>query len=357
MEFKALTNEQVRIITSKAKPEPKFFTEKLFTRTHLSKTDDVLIEALPDGGRKLAPRVHPLMPGRPVSGTGSEVSRFRPTYLKFNTPVDPSGIYEISDVDPFSVLHNEDPMRRHADARAAIIRKHSESIYRTWEFMGAMAAINGYVDTEYLGAPAERVVFGRDAGLTFVNAAGAYWDAAGADILGDVRRFKRAMSDVDGGGTAKIMLVGSKVAEVVMKSAFDGQLKNLMDTRYGTDGTKLVRGLKDDEPISYIGSISGLIDIYEYTATFEDTDNAGNDVTVKPLGDNEIAMFAADIGGVKAFGRIKDLAADYANVPIFGRNIVNMNTDPATESVTHQSAPILVPAYPNRTLKATVLAA
>lgn len=356
MEFVALTNDKVRILTSKAKPQPKFFTEKLFKRTHLSKTDEVAIEALPDGGRMLAPRVHPLMPGRPVSGTGSAVSRFRPTYLKLNTPVDPSGIYEVTDADVWSVLHNDDPMQRLAAERARIIKKHTEMIDRTWEYMAAMAAIHSYVDTEYLGAPQERVYFGRDAALNFVNTAGTRWDEPGADILGDIRAKKRAMSEIDGGGHARTMLVPPRIADILIKSAFDGQLKGLMDTRFGTDGTNLIKGLKDDEPISYIGTISGLVDIYEYSATFEDINNEGAEITVKPLADNEIAMFAADIGGVKAFGRIKDQAANYAAAPWFGRNIVDMNADPARESIAHQSAPIMIPAYPNRTLKATVLA-
>lgn len=354
--IRTLTAQESRIVIEKAKPKPTFFLDKVFTRTITSDNDVINIEALPDNGRKLAPRVSPRMPGLPVGTSGSRVTSVRPTYLKLNTPVDPAGIFEASDADPFSILTERDAMTRHANARANIIKDHVSRIYQTWEFMAAMAAINGYVDTSYLGSPQERVYFGRDAGLTFVNASGAYWDASGASILDDISRFKAAMNDADGGGKAAVMLVGSRVANVLTKSALNGELKELMDTRYGADGTNLIKGLRDGEPISYLGRISGLIDVYEYSAVFEDIDNAGNTVSIKPLGDNEIAMLGHNIEGYKAFGRIKDLAANYKAYPIFGRNAV-IEGDPQVEFVAHQSAPIMIPAAPNRTLKATVLAA
>lgn len=356
MTIRVLSAQESRILIEKSKPKPTFFLDKIFTGLITSDTDVINIEALPDNGRKLAPRVSPRMPGLPVGTTGSRVTSFRPTYLKLNTPVDPSGIFEATNADPFSVLYERDAMKRHANARANIIKDHVSRINQTWEFMAAMAAINGYVDTAYLGAPQERVEFGRDAALTFVNATSAYWDAAGASILDDLKRFKRAMSDADGGGKAAFMLVGSRVADVLTKSALSGELKDLFDTRYGMDGTTLVRGLREDEPISYLGRISGLGEVYEYSAVFEDVDNDGAPVSIKPLKDNEIAMFAANIEGYKAFGRIKDLAAGYKAYPIFGRNGI-VEGDPQVEFVAHQSAPIMIPAAPNRTLKATVLAA
>jgi len=355
MKIKTLTNAQMRIITEKAKPEPKLFLNKYFTRTHLSKTDKIHIEELPDGGRRLAPRVHPRLPGRPVGTSGSDVKSFSPTYLKLNTPIDPGGIDTTTDIDPYSVLYEEDMMVRHANSRANITKEHVSRIDRTWEYMAAMATCNSYVDTEYLGNPAERVFFGRDSALTITLAPSAYWDLGGASLIDPISEFKRAMADVQGGGIAKYMLVGSKVARIIRKSAFNGELKELMDARYGTDGTRLVRGLPDDEPISYLGNISNMLDVYEYTGVFEDVANDGSFQTIKPIEDNEIVITAADIGGIKAFGRIKDLAANYNTIPVFGRNLINEG-DPQTESIVHQSAPIMVPAYPNRTLKAKVLA-
>lgn len=355
MTIRTLTAQESRILIEKAKPEPTFFLDRVFKGLITSDTDVINIESLPDNGRRLAPRVHPLLPGKPVSGSGSAVTSFRPTYLKLNTPVDPSGVFEAYQADPFSVLTDSDAMTRHNRVRSNIIKDHVARIQRTWEYMAAMAAINGYVDTEYLGTPQERVYFGRDAALNFVNSAGAYWDDPGASIVDDLRRFKRAMNDADGGGKAAYLLVGSRVADEFTKSAATGELKDLMDTRYPLDGTALVRGLRSDEPISYLGRISGLLEVYEYSATFEDVDNAGNAVIRKPLADNEIAMLAANIDGYRAFGRIKDLAANYKALPIFGRNFISEG-DPQIESVAHQSAPIMIPAAPNRTLKAKVLA-
>lgn len=356
MTIRVLTAQESRILIEKSRPKDTFFLKNIFTKMIQSDNNVINIESLPDNGRRLAPRVSPRVPGLPVNSYGSKVTSFRPTYLKLNTPVDPTGIFDTSSSDPFSVLFDRDPMTRHTNARANIIKDHVSRITQTWEFMGAMAAINGYVDTSYNGNPQERVDFGRDPSLTFVNAPAAYWDASGVSLVSDIRRFRKAMNEADGGGKASIMVVGSNVADVISKSAAEGELKELMNKNYGNEGTEMIRGLGDDEPISYLGRISGLLDVYEYSAVFEDIDNEGNRVSIKPLGDNEIAMFASNVEGYKAFGRIEDLAAGYKSYPIFGRNAVNEHSDPQVEFVAHQSAPIMIPAAPNRTLKATVLA-
>ena len=68
--IRTLTAQESRIVIEKAKPKPTFFLDKVFTGTITSDTDVINIEALPDNGRKLAPRVSPRMPGLPVGTSG-----------------------------------------------------------------------------------------------------------------------------------------------------------------------------------------------------------------------------------------------------------------------------------------------
>ena len=355
VKFAPLTSQQIqKIVVERKRAEPSIFMDRFYTTVVRSKTATIAIEDLPESGRKLAPRVSPIVPGKPISKQGSEVKAVKPTYLKLNTPVDPNRNVMVSGSDVFG-LFSADPETEIVRERSRIIDEHTSRIYRTWEYMGACAAIDGFVDTEYEGAPQARVNFGRDPSLTVTKLPAAYWGASGVSVLDDIQDFKRLMNDAVNGGKAAIMLVGSKVAAFLVKQAREGgELHELLDTRYGAESA-FIRGLRGDEPVTYLGRLSGMLDIYEYDAAYETLDNDGNVVTKRPLEANEIAMFAADFGGVAAFARIEDMAANYQPLPVFGRNFV-VEGDPQREVVAHQSAPIMIPTAPNRTFKATVMA-
>lgn len=355
--FAPLTRTQMqKIVVERKRAEPSIFMDRFFKEVVRSKTNLIVIDDLPEGGRRLAPRVSPLVAGKPISKVGSEARAVRPTYLKLNTPVDGNRNQISGGNDILSAMLSGDPAQEHARERARVIVEHTQRIYRTWEYMGSFAAINGFVDTEFEGAPLARVDFGRDPSLTVVKTAGTYWGEDGVSILDDVQDWKRLMNNAVNGGRAAVMMVGSKVASVMVKAARkDGELHELLDTRYGAESSFL-RGLRGDEPVNYLGRMSGMIDVYEYDAQYETLDNDGNIVTKRPLAENEIAMFAADIGGVAAFAKIEDLAANHEPLPIFGRNFI-VTGDPDREVITHQSAPIMIPTMPNCTFKATVMAA
>lgn len=355
VQFAPLTANQLqKIRVSRKRAEPTFFLDKFFSVKVQSKTGTILIETLPEVGRRLAAFSSPLVPGKPITGKGSAIAALKPAYLKHTTPVDPSS-QVVTAGDDFGLLSG-DPALEHVRERLRITLEHNARIERTWEYMAAFATIHGYIDTEYEGAPQSRINFGRDAALTVTKTAGTYWGTAGVSIIDDIQTYKGLMSDAENGGRAKIMLVGTKVAALLVKEARkDGELHELLDTRYGVDSS-FVRGLRDDEPVNYLGRLSGMIDVYEYDASYETIDNDGQRVTVRPLAANEIALIAQDFVGIRGFGRIEDLAANYAPVEIFGRNFIAEGS-PQREVVDHQSAPIMIPAEPNKTLKATVMAA
>ena len=357
MNIQTLSVEQMRVIVERSEPKLRTFLSRFYgsRRPLLVPTDVIPVESLPDQGRRLAPRVAPHIPGKPIASRGTSTRAFKPTYLKLNTPVEPGDVMAISGGDLFSVNAVGSDMQRHTAERARIINQHVERITDTWEYMAATAAIQGYVDTEYEGAPLERVYFGRDDALTVVKSAGSHWGDEGVSVIDDIQSWRKLMNDAENGGVATVAFVGSKVASFLVKQSREGgELHDLLDTRYVPDGTTMTRGLRGVEDVNYLGRLSGLIDVYEYLATFEDSDAEGNRIQRKPLGDNQIALFAQDFGGVMVFGKIKDLAAGYRAVPTFGRNFVEEG-DPQREVVLHQSAPIMVPSMPNRTFLATVL--
>ena len=354
-EFTTLSSAQIqRIRVSRQRTEPRFFLDRFYKRKVFSTNKaGILVEELPENGRKLAPFSSPMLAGRPVAGNKSRVSIIKPAYLKHTTPVIPGGQVVVSG-DAFGVL-NSDPNLEHARERGRIVVEHSNRIERTWEFMAAFAAINGYIDTSYEGVPEARIDFGRANNLTVVKSAGTFWGDPNISILDDTQDYKRRVSDAENGGSIGFMLVGSKVANLMVKQARkDGELHELLDTRYGADSAFL-RGLRGDEPVQYIGRLSNMVDVYEYDVAYQTLDNDGNVVTVRPLLPNQIALIGKDFEGVQGFGRIEDLGANYAAVDMFGRNFVTASS-PSHEFVDHQSAPVMIPCETNKTLVATVMA-
>lgn len=357
MQFKTYSASQIRGLIDLARPKPTLFLDKFYPGNLRSDTDIIHIESLPNKGRKLAPRVSPLAPGRPIGNRGTSVQTFRPTYLKYSTPVDADGPVDTTPVDLFSVNYVSDPEQRRINERNRILIEQTEDTYQTWEWMGAMAAIHGYVDTSYIGKPEQRVYFGRDPSLTVTKTDGTYWGQNNVSILEDLDSWRRLMHAAPGGMAGSFAIAGPAVQDEINRSMRKGELKDLIDTRYGPDGTTLTRGLVDVDDISFMGRISGKMELYGYSAKFEDKNQLGEIFEHQPLGDNEIAIFAKNIEGTKAFGRIRDDDAGNKPIPLHIKNYRSMQNDRNVEHIVAQSAPIMIPGAPNRTFKATVLPA
>lgn len=361
MTIRTFNASEMRKIIDQSRPRPTFFLDKFYPETVRADNNLITIESLPNRGRKLAPRVHPYAPGRPIGNSGTDVRAFRPTYLKHSTIVDPFGPVELETVDVFSVNYEVSPESRVTKERARITKQHVENITDAWEWMAAMATINGWVNTFYPGKPDEVVSFGRDPSLTVAKTAGTYWGDSGVSIMDDLAKFRRLMHNAKGGKSGSVLLVGAEVADLLNREARHGEFKDLMDTRYPSDGTSLLRGLEDPDEISFLGRISGKLEVYQYSVKFPDVelgvDGEPVEVERQPLGDNEICLVARNIEGIKAFGRIQDDDAGNKAIPLFGKNYRSIISDRSVETVVHQSAPIMIPGNPNATFKATVLPA
>lgn len=351
--LRTLTENEMRIVHDSVSANREFFGDNYFNRVVNSQEDTVSVSSVVKNSRDLAPFVSPLVPGKPVGLSGSRISAFTPAYLSLLTPVSPNG-GATSKNEKRAHNWNPDPMVRHGQNRRDITEEHLARIRRTHEFMRAMATIRGYVDTESEDAPAERINFGRDPSLTITTTAGTHWGDTGVSVLDFFESVIEKMGTTDAGYNAKTVLLGRRSAAFIRKEIRNGgELKDLLDRNFGVE-TSLVRGLSPYSTIRDMGNLNGWFDLVEYSETFRGFDTNGNRVLIKPLQDNEICVIGAEFEGVDAFGAIKDLAASYKAVDIFGRNYVAEGT-PQREMVSHQSAPIMVPVNPNATLLAKVL--
>lgn len=341
---RTLNENEMRLVHQSIATDREFFGDNYFKKEVFSQEDTVSVSSVVKNSRDLAPFVSPLVPGKPVGLTGSRVSAFSPAYISLVTPVSPEG-GTTSKNEKRAHNWNPDPMVRHGENRRDITEEHLSRIKRTIEFMRAMGTIRGYVDTESEDVPAERINFGRDPSLTTTLTAGTYWGDTGVSVLDFFERVIDQMGETDGGYTAQNVLLGRRAAAFVRKQIRkDGELKDLLDRNYGTEST-LVRGLSPYSTIRELGRVNHL-NLFEYSESFRGFDAKGNRVWVKPLADNEICVIGAEFEGVDAYGAIKDLAASYKAVPIFGRNYIAEGT-PQREIVSHQASPIPVPVNPN----------
>lgn len=352
--IRTFNETEMRIVHESIDKPRDFFGDNFVRRVVNSQEDVVSVSSIVKNSRDLAPFVSPLVPGKPVGLTGSRVSAFSPAYLSLLTPVRPEG-GTTSKNEKRSHNWSPDPMVRHGQNRRDIIDEHLTKIRNTHEFMRATAAIRGYVDTESEDAPAERINFGRNAALTMTTTAGAHWGDSGVSILDYIEMMIDTLGETDGGSSASTLMLGSKVAGLVRREMRkDGELKDLIDRNFGVEST-MIRGLSPYAKIRDMGKLNGFLNLVEYNESYRGFDVKGNRVWIKPLAENEVCMVGSDFEIVDAFGAIKDLAASYKAVDIFGRNYIAEGT-PQMEMISHQSAPIAVPVNPNSTLLAKVLA-
>lgn len=344
-------------------PEPSWFLDEFFTETHFSDDDEIRISELPTAYRRLAPFVLPSEQGKPIfARKGESVQAISPAYIKPKDPVRPE---DARNVLPSEILANNGQrpsLAQRFDQRVAEVTQfHLRSIKMTQIWMAARAILDGKVVIRYQrdqGAayPEVTVDFGRDAGHTIVLNT-EYWDDPDYDIIGDLETWSNTMYNAKYGGRPTRLVVGAAVAPFITKNK--GILALLNTQIRGAEGTTMQRGLFNiNQPMSYIATLGGIgqaIEIWTYKDQIESNDGS----MIELMDPKDVLLLAAGVRGVKAFGAIYDTKALAAYggkmaIDIFGKMFET--DDPGELYIMHQSAPMMIPLYPNRTLKARVLA-
>ncbi|KJZ31235.1 hypothetical protein TW83_09950 [Paracoccus sp. S4493] len=354
LQSQPLTNGQVKLVAEMVHPKPRLFRERWFSKTHLAERDTVVLEDLPDGKNIVAPFVSPYDPGKPSRTRGGETRALKTGYIRLNDTIDPFKKSTTTTSDPFSIF-SATPQTVLPVMRKDTIADQRSKVDNALEFMSVQAAFDGKFTVYGDGVPTAEVDFRRDPNLTVVKEPGAYWGDADVSIIEDIQKFTRAVKKAERGGVVTVILVGSNVADHMVKSARKGgELHDLLDTRYSVDSSFL-RGVRSNENVVYLGRISNSIDVIEYTEEFTVVNKNGDEELIKPLGDNEIVLLCDNIGGVMAFGPIRDREAQYQPIPVFTRNYITTGS-PSHEVVSTESAPLAVLGFANRTMKVTVMA-
>jgi len=294
--------------------------------------------------RKLAPFVAPTAQGVPIYGEGSNVTRLKPAYIKPRDAVRPDRMIrrkpgELLSTSPMS------PLQRWKAVVADIARTHREAIERRWEWMAFQAVANGGVTISGPDYPERYVDFKRDASQTKTLTGAAAWNGANADPIADINSWRSATRRLKFGGALTRMTCGAEALEALLNN---DKVKAELNTDVRGTSADLNRGVRAGLEAEYIGTLGSGLEIWSYQDYFEDEN--GDAVEIM---DPKDVILTGNVEGIRAFGAILDKRADLRPLPIFPK--MWEVEDPSGTNIMSQSAPLMVPGAPNRTLRARVI--
>lgn len=344
-------------------PLPSWVLDTFFTQTFYSEDGEILFSDLPEKDRYLAPFVLPYEQGKPLMNRKSEkLNAFAPPYIKLKNAVRPEDAKNLFPSEVFRAGGQRPSLVDRYNARIVqLIEDHTRAIRVREIWMAARAFFDGRVQIDYdrdqgSSNPSVMLDFGRDATHTVVKT-GDFWDDPDADILGDVEKWMTTQYLSYGGGSSSMLLVGAKVAGVFRKNkgiraALDKNLR-------GNDDVQINLGmLRTERPLNFIGRLDTGLEIWSYKDTIDVPQADGSKLKVDLFNEKDILLIAPGATGVRAYGAIYDSKAlgtgEALATDIFGKMFET--DDPGEKFVMHQSSPLPIPLYPNRTFKARVLA-
>jgi hypothetical protein len=336
------THELIRTIELMP-PQSSYWLDLCFPSVHLSNTEYIDFD-LVDKGRRLAPFVAPTVQGQPMTNRGHSVRKFKPAYVKPKDSVDPGRLLKRRAGEFFGNTQAT-PQSREDAIIADILSDHRDAIYRRWEWMAARAVIDGAVIIEGENYPRVSLSFGRDASLTKTLTLGARWDQSTGLPLDNIEDWGLEMMQLSGYPIDRITF-GTAAWKAF---ANNPQVQNMLETRRGSTNAIETGPRSAAQPFQSRGQLgSAAIDLYVYNDAYED-----NQGTLVPMmSADDIVLTSRGIDGIRAFGAIMDKKANYESRPIFPK--MWEQEDPSGLFIMTQSAPLMIPARPNGSMRVTV---
>jgi len=327
------------------KPARTFLKTMFFggpPRRYTTETIDVDIQT---GSRRAAEFTNRKGPGKAVDREGFTTYHFTPPNVALKSEIT---IDDMQTRLPGEHIYAEQsPEARAAALLGADLAELDAMITRREELMVRDGLVNGVIVADGDDV-AQTITFpARHASLTIGTlAAGKRWDAATADILRDLRDWRRAIA-AQSGLSADVLILGSTAIDALLAST---PIQAILDNR------RMDLGLIGDQLMnagaSYVGRLQG-IDLWGY----EELDASGD-----PL----ISAKTALMGSTQArcdlcYGAVgvKSGEGDSARIALVPSDRVPeswVEREPAVRWVKISSRPLPVPVQNNGFLTATVLA-
>ena len=325
------------------KPSPRFLQDMFFGNVE-EHTEETINFDVRDRTRRIAPFCSPDVPGRLVQSHDFQTRTFKPAYVKDKRVFRPNRALKRRPGEQFTGTLS--PMARMALMLSYDLFDMDDMLNRRIEVMSSEAMRLGQVTVSGDNYPTVVVGFSRAAGHTVTLTGGNRWGQSGIEPLKSLETW----------GQTVLQATGLWPSQVVMdKDAFnlfkaDPIVEKRLDVRRVQQGT-MELGAQSREGGIYRGSIDGF-EIYTYGGWY--VNDAGSEVPILPA--NQVLMGApaalTDSGGYQAFGAILDERAGIQAMRFFPKSW--LNEDPSGRILLGQSAPLVVPRYPNSTFAAIV---
>lgn len=326
---------------------PAFLLNTFFTQVVMAEQDTVFFDVETDGTkRRLAPIVHPLVPGKLVESRGYETKSIRPAYIKDLRVHDATRPFRRTIGETIGTGATMNNAQRAELAIRRDLLDQVEMLTRLQEVWAAEVMRTGRLSMNMLMPDGKEkpivLDFGRSPDLTINLGSGTYWGEEGVDPISDLEEWSL---DV-------LQKSGSSIRTIVMDAAAwkvfrQGQLlKQKLDLQRVKSGEIDLGSVPDH--VQYKGN-DGTFDYWVY-ADWYLANGATEEAPMLPRG---TVLGSGDIMGVRHFGAIKDEEAGYQAREYFSKSW--LVPDPSVRNLLLQSAPVLAPYRPNAGFAASVL--
>lgn len=335
-------------VVNSLKRTPAFFLNTFFRQVVMAEQDTVFFDVETDGTkRRLAPIVHPLVPGKLVESQGYETKSIKPAYIKDLRVHDATRPFKRTIGEQIGTGGSLTNAQRAELAIRADLRDQVDMLTRRQEVWASQILRTGTLSMNMLMPDgAEKAItlnFGRHADLTITLGSGTYWGEAGVDPVTDLEEWSL---DV-------LQKSGSSIRTIVMDPAAWGVFRTSTLLNKKLDLLRVKSGEIDlgsiPDHIQYKGN-DGTFDYWVY-ADWYLADGASTETPMMPRG---TVVGSGDLMGVRHFGAIKDEEAGFQAREYFSKS--KLEFDPSVRKLLLQSAPVLAPYRPNAGFAATVLA-
>ncbi len=238
-----------------------FLRDRYFGNVKTFDTNKVDVDIVDRAGRKLAPFVNPKIGGQVIERSGYRTHT-----------------YEAPEVSPYMVTTAEDllkrlpgealyssvtPEQRAAEKLGEDLRELDEIITRREEAMCAEALFAGHVSVKGKGYDEVVSFWDADESAKPMTEVTTKWNAAGADILADLRSIRRAVIQQSGITPTEVICSADVIDAILANEKVAEQL----NTRRAELGQIKIDQLPNG--VTYYGNLGGL-DIYGYDSWYVD---------------------------------------------------------------------------------------
>ena len=326
--------------------EPKtFLLNTFFKGQNEFPTESVDIDIY-KGKRRVAVYVNPKGAGQVVDRTGYKTNTYKPPYVKPKMPTTAEDLLK-RQAGEVMYANNLSPEQRAAMQLGKDMAELDAMITRREELQAREALFDGKVTVKDIDGNeiVDEIDFGREVSHTIdLTATGKTpWDASGADLLADIRAWRR-QNIQDSGVSSNIVIMGSDVVDLFMGSV---AVRTQLDKQTAQVGELQMRAM--ELGVTFIGRIEG-VDYYAYDEWFFN-DITGLEEAIVPA--KKVLVGSTMARCERLYGAIRDVEAGLAAVARYPKSWIEQ--DPSVRWIQLHSAPLCVPHQVDAFTVATVM--